>query len=310
MVRFGYPCISLSLVEKYGKEAPTTNRTMIKKTFDQKGTNYASDLALKNCLDLIKILKHNKERGITFFRLSSGLFPWASEYNIDELKDIEAIMAALKMAGDFAKENGMRITAHPGPFNKLCSEREDVVLNTISDLEIHGKVFDMMGFEKSPYYKINIHLGGAYGDKEGAVTRFISNFSRLSDSVRDRLSVENDDKESLYSTKELVECLFPKTGIPIVHDQHHHTFCSAGLTQEEAMSLAISTWPKGIKPVIHYSESLSIERNEPKIKPQAHSDWISSKINTFSFDVDVMIESKMKDLSLLKYLKDQNLLNS
>jgi UV DNA damage endonuclease len=310
MVRFGYPCISLSISEKYKKDVPTTNRTMIKKTFDQKGVNYASELALKNCTDLNKILKHNKENNITFFRLSSGLFPWASEYNIDDLKDIEEIREQLSLAGSYALDNDMRITAHPGPFNKLCSEREDVVFNTILDLEIHGKVFDMMGLSKTPFNKINIHLGGAYGDKEGAVSRFINNFARLSDSVRDRLTVENDDKESLYSTKELVEQLFPETGIPIVHDQHHHSFCSSGLTQEEAMALAFTTWPKGIKPVIHYSESLSVERNDSKIKPQAHSDWISSKINTFSFDIDVMIESKMKDLSLLKYLKDQNLLNS
>ena len=70
------------------------------------------------------------------------------------------------------------------------------------------------------------------------------------------------------------------------------------------MALAFSTWPKGVRPVIHYSESLSVERKDSKIKPQAHSDWISSKINTYNFDIDVMIEAKMKDLSLLRYLKE------
>jgi UV DNA damage endonuclease len=302
MVRYGYACISSFLSEKMGKSAPTTNRTMIRKTFDEKGLDYASELSLQNCRDLLPILKTNKENGIYFFRLSSNLFPWASEYQLEALKDFSSIEEALSEAGEFANSNSMRITAHPGPFNKLCSGTESVVTNTITDLEIHGKVFDLMGLPKDHRSKINIHLGGAYGEKDVAISRFIQNFFRLSESVRSRLTVENDDKPSLYSTKELVENLSPATGIPIVHDQHHHTFCDGGLTQEEAMRLAATTWPAGIRPVIHYSESKSVEAKDPKIKPQAHSDYIYNEILTYGMDVDVMIEAKMKDLALLKYI--------
>ena len=306
MVRYGYACINLSLSQKMGKSAPTTNRTMIKKTFDEKGVEYASSLALQNCKDILPILKWNVDNGIHFFRLSSAIFPWASEYEIENLEDFPMIKKHLIEAGDFAKSNGIRITSHPGPFNKLCAEKESVVLNTIKDLEIHGKVFDLMGLDKNHNSKINIHLGGAYGEKDVAISRFIKNFFRLSESVSSRLTVENDDKASLYSTKELVELLHPSTKIPIVHDQHHHTFCDGGLSQEEAMSLAATTWPNGIRPVIHYSESRSVEFNDPKIKPQAHSDFISNKIQTFGMEIDVMVESKMKDLSLLKYFESQN----
>jgi len=301
MVRYGYACISSFLEQKLGKSAPTTNRTMIRKTFDQKGVNYASELALQNCRDLLPILKSNVENKIYFFRLSSNLFPWASEYEIESLRDYKEISLALKQAGEFAKENGIRITSHPGPFNKLCSESESVVNNTITDLKIHGEVFDLIGLPKTHYAKINIHLGGAYGEKEVAVARFIKNFNRLPESVSKRLTVENDDKPSLYSTKELVEDLFPHTGIPIVHDQHHHLFCDGGLTQEEAMRLAATTWPEGIIPVIHYSESLSEEVGDPKIKPQAHSDYIRKEINTYGMEVDVMVEAKKKDLALINY---------
>jgi UV DNA damage endonuclease len=301
MVRYGYACISSFLEQKLGKSAPTTNRTMIRKTFDQKGVNYASELALQNCRDLLPILKSNVENKIYFFRLSSNLFPWASEYEIESLRDYKEISLALKQAGEFAKENGIRITSHPGPFNKLCSESESVVNNTITDLKIHGEVFDLIGLPKTHDAKINIHLGGAYGEKEVAVARFIKNFNRLPESVSKRLTVENDDKPSLYSTKELVEDLFPHTGIPIVHDQHHHLFCDGGLTQEEAMRLAATTWPEGIRPVIHYSESLSEEVGDPKIKPQAHSDYIRKEINTYGMEVDVMVEAKKKDLALINY---------
>lgn len=306
MVRYGYCCINLSLEASLGKLAPTTNRTMIRKTFDQKGQDWASHLALQNCRDILPILEWNLENGIQLFRLSSSVFPWASEYQIEDLKDIVAIKAALKQAGDFAKANGMRITSHPGPFNKLCSERESVVVNTIRDLEIHGEVFDMMGFDRNHWSKINIHLGGAYGEKDLAISRFITNFGRLPDSVSSRLTVENDDRASLYSTKELVESLHPETGIPIVHDQHHHGFCDGGLGQQEAMELAATTWKPGIRQVIHYSESRSVEFGDPKIKPQAHSDFVLNKIETFGMDIDVMIEAKMKDLALIKYLSLHN----
>lgn len=302
MVRYGYACISSYLEEKMGKSAPTTNRTMIRKTFDQKGVDYASELALQNCRDLLPILKSNVSNKIFFFRLSSNLFPWASEYEIQSLKHYVEIAAALKTAGDFVKENGIRITSHPGPFNKLCSDSESIVQNTITDLKIHGEVFDLIGLPRTHYAKINIHLGGAYGEKEVAVGRFIKNFGRLPDSVKTRMTIENDDKASLYSTRELVEDLFPHTGIPVVHDQHHHSFCDGGLTQEEAMRLAATTWPNGIRPVIHYSESLSEEMGDPKIKPQAHSDYINKEINVYGMEVDVMIEAKKKDLALLNYL--------
>ncbi len=149
MVRYGYACISSYLEEKMGKSAPTTNRTMIRKTFDQKGKDYASELALQNCKDLLPILKTNLQNKIYFFRLSSNLFPWASEYEISSLKDFEKINFALKEAGDFAKSHGMRITSHPGPFNKLCSDSESVVQNTLTDLKIHGEVFDMIGLPKT-----------------------------------------------------------------------------------------------------------------------------------------------------------------
>tara|TARA_B110000858_G_scaffold149582_1_gene170114 strand:- start:246 stop:1079 length:834 start_codon:yes stop_codon:yes gene_type:complete len=274
---------------------------MIKKTFKERGISYASELGLQNCRDLIEIIKWNHKNGINFFRLSSDLFPWASEYNLKDLPHYTRIKTLLAGAGHLAQKYGQRITSHPGPFNVLVSPREHVVENTITDLTTHGEVFDLLGLSRTPYNKLNIHCNGVYGDKISAMDRFCKNFERLPESVRTRLTVENDDKGSMYSVKDLMY-IHERIGIPIVFDYHHHKFCTGGLTEEEALRLAVSTWGD-IKPVVHYSESKSLHENNDKIKPQAHSDYISSLPNTYGLDVDVMLEAKAKELSILEYIQ-------
>jgi UV DNA damage endonuclease len=205
MNQLGYACINMQLSETSKSNRIFTNRSMVKRTYDQRGSSYAAELALANCNDLLKIVQWNERHDIRFFRISSDIFPWASEYKIPELPNFTKILNALQKVGSFVKDNGHRITFHPGPFNKLTSPDERVVNNTIRDLEIHAEVFDMMGLSRTPYNKINIHVGAHYNDKAMAVDNFCRNFEKLSPSVQSRLTVENDDKASLYSTLELVE---------------------------------------------------------------------------------------------------------
>jgi UV DNA damage endonuclease len=275
---------------------------MVKKTFDNKGLDYVSELALKNASDIIKILEWNRLNGINFFRLSSALIPWGDHIDLTELKDYKEIKFELKKAGDYAKFWNMRITCHPGPFNVLVSPNENVIRNTIADLELHGKIFDMMGLSLTPYNKINIHCNGVYGDKISAMDRFCENFKKLSPSVRKRLTIENDDKASMYSVKDLMY-IHNKIKTPIVFDYHHHTFCTGDMTEEEALKLAVTTWPEGITPVVHYSESKALHENNMKEKPQAHSDYINSLPNTYGLDVDIMVEAKAKELAILPFIK-------
>ena len=298
-MELGYACINMTLSENTPKI--TTNRSMIKKTFQAKGLEYAGELGLKNAKDLLHILKWNKENGINFFRLSSDFFPWASNYKFEELPQFNSIKAELEKSGKFAIDNGIRITSHPGPFNVLVSPREHVVENTITDLEIHGRVFDLMGLSQTPYNKLNIHCNGVYGDKISAMDRFCKNFKRLSPSVQSRLTVENDDKASMYSVKDLMY-IHERIGIPIVFDYHHHKFNTGGLSEEDALKLAMSTWPDNIRPVVHYSESKALHEENDKIKPQAHSDYINALPNLYGMDVAVMVEAKAKELAILPFI--------
>ncbi len=307
-MNMGYACINmqLSYPQKYGGKEKgvkpiTTGRSMIKRTFLSKGVDYASELALANTMDLDKIIDWNILNGYNFFRITSELAPWKSEYEWNDLKDIERIKMYLHSVGVKAKSHNLRITSHPGPFNVLTSPHPHVVDNCITDLTIHGEVFDMLGLSRTPYNKINIHIGGAYGDKESAMERFCVNFERLPDSVKSRLTVENDDKASMYSVKDLYEGVYKRIGIPIVFDYHHHKFCTGDLSEQQALEMAISTWPKGITPATHYSESRRDEQKDETIRVQAHSDYVYDKIETYGNEIDVMVEAKHKELAVQKY---------
>ena len=87
MINLGYACINITLAD----EGITTNRGMIKKTFGEKGIAYASELALQNVTALLKILEWNVAHGITLFRVTSDLFPWASEYKISNMPHYKEI---------------------------------------------------------------------------------------------------------------------------------------------------------------------------------------------------------------------------
>lgn len=300
MSNLGYACINTNLNTLPKKQRVTTNRSMVKRTFKERGLPYASELALQNCKDLLTILKWNHSNGIHFFRLSSDLFPWASEYNLSDLPDFDDICLALQEVGDFIHDNAHRITTHPGPFNVLGSPKESVVTKTIKELNTHSEIFDMMGLEESPYAKINIHVGGTYGgDFAGTAERFCRNFLKLSTSCQNRLTVENDDKASMWSTRHLYDYIYKVIRIPIVFDYHHHKFCTGGQTEQEALELAMSTW-QDVKPVVHYSQDRSVEHNDPKIRPQAHSDSYWTPIETYGHNIDVMLECKHKEQGLFK----------
>lgn len=300
---YGYACINMGFSTLPKSKRITTNRSMIKRTFTERGLPYASELALLNLKDLNKILVWNLENNIHFYRISSDIIPWASEYDITDLPHFEEIAYEAEKAGNFARQHNMRLTSHPGPFNKLASPKERVFELTRKDLTVHGDLFDLIGLERSPYAKLNIHVGAAYGDKPFALDNFCRNFERLPESVKTRLTVENDDKKSLYSTQELYDGIYKRIGIPIVFDYHHHRLHDGGLTEQEALEVAISTWPDGITPVVHYAESRCDEYQNYKIKPQAHSDRIIHEFNDYGHKLDVMIEAKHKEVALLEYRK-------
>jgi len=295
-MNLGYACINTAL----SANKITTNRTMRRKTFDAKGLDYVSDLALANTKDLKTYIQWNNEMGIKLFRLSSQIFPWSDEYNVKDLKDYDEIASIMLEIGKIAIDAGQRLTMHPGPYNCLASPTKKVVEKTIRELNFHSEQFNMMGFEPSPYNKINIHVGGAYGDKKGTLDAFCHNFKLLNEDTKKRLVIENDDSPNEYSVNDLYWGIYKQIGIPITFDYFHHKFNTGDLTEEEALRMAATTWPKGIAQCCHYSESRRKEKLDESIRPQAHSDLIYEKIQTYGLEPDIVIEAKLKEQSIFK----------
>ena len=300
MTRLGYPVMNVTLRE----DGVRTSRGMQAATFEDRGLAYAGDLAEQNCRDLVRIVEWNVAHEIDFYRIGSDLLPWFSRYDIDELPNTDAILELLATVGELAREHDLRLTMHPNHFVKLASNDEDVVERSVTDLENHGTLLDAIGLPRTPYYAINIHVGAHYGDKAATAERFCDNFERLSPSVQQRLTVENDDKESLWGVSELIDAVHDRIGVPITYDELHHQFTSNGLSREEALTRATTTW-EAVTPIVHYSESRRLHEGDPSIRPQNHSDYVNGPIRTFGTDADVMIEAKQKELALMRYREQQ-----
>jgi UV DNA damage endonuclease len=300
MDNLGYACINLTLA----KDKITTNRGMIKKTFEAKGIEYCSELSLQNVRDLFKVVQWNSKNNIKFFRMSSDIFPWMSEYELIDLPDWLKISNILKAIGEHANKNNQSLSFHPGPFNVLCSPKQSVVQKTIKELNQHSFILDTMGLEISHKHKVNIHIGGAYGNKQDSLMRWVDNFYLLSESTQKRLTIENDDKCNMYTVQDLLP-VSEKTNIPIVFDFHHYDCNPGNITKQESLVLALQTWEKhNIVPMTHFSSSRKIYE-DCTAKNTAHADYLYEKIPFMDkYKFNVMLESKMKELSLLKYRKE------
>lgn len=296
MIRYGYACLNMTLGKQGGF------RSFIKKTYDERGVALASEVAVENTERLCNIIAWNRDNGFPIYRMSSNLFPWSTEYRLEDLQGWPQIRANLERAGRLAREGGVRLSFHPGQFNVLSSPREDVVEKSIAELNFHGWLMDVMGLPDTHEAKINIHVGGAFGEKEAALDRFCANVARLAPTTCSRLTVENDDRKGMFTVRDLAEGVSSRTGVPVVMDFHHASIHrSEGLSEEQELRLAASTWPVGIRPVTHYAESAR-DREGTKTGVAAHSKFVDGPVPHYGIAHDCVVEAKMKEQAVLQML--------
>ncbi len=97
--------------------------------------------------------------------------------------------------------------------------------------------------------------------------------------------------------------VYESTGIPIVFDYLHHQFCQGDLTEREAFELAVSTWPKDVTPIVHYSSSKKKYEDAAALEA-AHADLVYQPVRSYGKQVDIMLEAKAKEIAVLKYRED------
>ena len=291
----GYACLNRTLRDR--DEPLRCNRDMRKATWEERGLAYASELTRQNFADLRAILRWNADTDIRFYRCTSTLVPWNSQFDLPELPDYEEIERLARQCGDIVESHDMRLTFHPDYWCKLASDSPDTVERSLTAVEYHADWLDLMGLDRSPYYGINVHIGATYGDKTATAERFREAVDRLSPGARARLTVENDDKPGLWSVPELVETVADPTGVPVVFDYHHHAFTDRGLSYREGFDLAADTWD-GVRPAAHYSEPACLHGADAR--PQTHAEYVAGVPAWLRERADVMVEADGKERALFR----------
>lgn len=293
MIRhLGYACQNLTLGGKV-----LSSRTIRLKNFS---LQRVAELAVKNSEDLGTIIQWNARNKIQFFRVGSGIFPFMDHpgvgYTLGDLPGPERsqIESNLSRAGELARQNNIRLSCHPGPYTCLASPDPHTVAKSVQCLEMHSLIADLLGYGDE--FAINIHMGGVYGDKHSTAGRFLKSFCALPTAIKRRLTLENDDKPTMWSMTELFKMVAKHCTIKLVLDVHHHRFCQQE-SLRDAADMAFSTWGGFCEiPKVHYSES------RPGARPQAHSDYIKGPIPDLGDQCyDVMLETKAKELALLAF---------
>jgi UV DNA damage endonuclease len=302
-MKIGYPCINSSI----SRNAPSTFKL----------ASYSESKLVKtvknNLIYLKNLLRYNVKNNLLFFRISSDLVPFAS-HPVCKFPWYIFFQAELEQIGDYIKKHDIRISMHPDQFVVLNSPNEMIVQNSFNELIYHCKILDTMRLDETA--KVQIHVGGVYGNKLEAIGRFIKTYNKslklLEGSIKSRLVIENDDH--LYSIKDCL-CIHQQTGIPIVFDSFHHE-CFGDNTEvliRDPLNMIIFTWKKnkdGLPMVDYSSQDIVTTSNNSHLlfrkgKHTATIDLISFKKflkQTEGLDFDIMLEIKDKEKSALKAL--------
>jgi len=300
MLRLGLCCLFRDQPIKYRQTTAKALHTLNRR----EQLARLSALCLHNAETLAAALRFLAGTGINAYRLPSPLFPRythpAVGYRLDDLPAAEEIRTLLASARAFAREQDIRLSLHPDQFNVLSSPRVEVVGNTIRELEYQGELAELVGAEV-----INLHGGGSYGNKEEALQRLANNVARLSDRVRLRLTLENDDVS--FTPADLLP-LCRRLGIPFVYDVHHHRCLPDALSEEEATRQCVALWQSQARePYFHLS---SPKNGWDSGSPKPHADYIAPADYPRCWrgiNATIDIEAKAKELAILRLRRELGL---
>lgn len=291
-MKIGYACINTSLEYK----SSTTFR-LASFTPEKFISTVESNLD-----GLQHILEYNLKNDLLFFRISSDLIPFAS-HPVNTVEWHTIFKNTFKKIGRYIKKHQMRISMHPSQFIVLNSLSPTIIENSVKELQYHATVLDLLGLASTA--KIQIHVGGVYGDKTESIKRFIKTYKNLPDEIQHRLAIENDDR--LYS---LNDCLLihQQIGIPIIFDNFHHEILNNSENMHKAIRTASSTWKKkdGILMIDYSSQEKAVRiGNHTRTIDEDHFTFFLNDVGNLDFDIMLEIKNKEKSALIAK-----NIINS
>jgi UV DNA damage endonuclease len=285
-MRLGYACMNTEL--------KTVFKTLRLATAEAEGTGKIKELTLKNMQTTLEIVRWNIENDILFYRASSSIVPLSTHPVNDWIwwEDPDFLLLSNEIRR-LVLAHQMRISVHPGQYTVLNAQKEEVVKKSIEDLEYHDKLIGLLGGND-----IILHTGGAYGDKEAAKARFAENYLKLSDSLKRKLRLENDDKT--FTVRDVLD-VSKMCGVPICFDIHHHNVNNDGEPVDFAEILA--TWEGFGTPKIHIStgkEGFTDLRHHDLVSEEDFNQLLLLLKGT---DADIMFEAKLKEQSVLPFVR-------
>jgi UV DNA damage endonuclease len=298
-IRFGFVSQALSLWDS--SPSKTITFTNWKKLNKEEQLSRLIEIAKMNIHNTKRIIHYTVAHEIPLYRMSSSIIPLAThpEVNWDYKSHLQK---DFKDLGLLIKKSKKRVSFHPNQFTLFTSDRENVTHNAVKDMIYHYDMLEMMGIADSSL--INIHVGGAYGDKEAAIKRFHESIQLLPKHIKGRMTLENDDKT--YTTMETLH-VCEKEQIPLLFDYHHHMANCCEEPLEELLPQVYRTWEKfGLIPKVH----ISSPKSEKDFRH--HADFVDLDFimpflkiaKSIGTDFDIMIEAKEKDRAMLKLVED------
>ncbi|MEI7855976.1 MAG: UV DNA damage repair endonuclease UvsE [Methanomicrobiales archaeon] len=283
-MRIGYPCINRSI-------GCTASHTFRLASYTEERLK---ETVNGNLFCLQKILEYNSKQGMLFFRITSDLVPFAS-HAVCTFPWQEHFAGAFRQIGEYVRKHGFRISMHPDQFVLLNAPDQGVFQRSIADLEYQTQVLDLMGLDMTA--KVQIHVGGVYGDKPLSMDRFVMKYDQLDAGIRKRLVIENDER--LYSINDCL-AIHERTGIPVIVDSFHHALNNNGERFEDLIEPVRATWKgdDGI-PMIDYSSQEPGKRTGAHAEHIVPGDFRQFLHETQPADFDIMFEIKDKEKSAL-----------
>lgn len=299
LIRLGYVANALRL-EKSTPSGAVTYKTVSKLTDYSDKIGLLTRVARKNLENTLRILQDNSFDGIRVYRFTSKLVPLCTHPDFSGWDYRAELAAEFKKVGEFVRENRMRVSLHPDHFTLLNSPEPEVITASLRDLDYHTNILEAMGLDNTA--KLVIHVGGKYQNRQQAIRRFREQFSRLPDRIKQRITLENDDR--CFTAAEVLQ-LAKELQIPMVLDIHHHQILNNGETLEALLPEVFATW-NDLPPKVHISSPRDTKN------PRYHADFVSVATvidfirltEKIGQDFDIMLEAKQKDLALFKLVEE------